>query len=103
MRGRVHSRGAHCHRRGLVLGTAAEGAVRVRPKKMPLLQRLRRETEREATRDRAEWGGQVRVRGRGCPSPQLLARGGGSGWREVRASEAVNPPPRAGFWKKREG
>lgn len=60
--------------------------MRVRPQEMPLVRWLRLETEREATRDRAEdWGDQVRVRRRGCQPPRLLARGGGSGPREARA------------------
>lgn len=97
MRERVRFPRAHCHRRGLGLGTAAESEMRVRPKKMPLLQWLRRDTARGDPRPGSAWGrgGQVRVRGRCCQPPRRQARGGGSGPRQarapMRASEAADP------------
>lgn len=44
------------------IGAGAKGAVRVRPEKMPLLRLLRRETEREETRELAEGKGWASAR-----------------------------------------
>lgn len=99
----MHSRGARG--RGLGLGTAAEGAARVRPEKMQLLQWLRRESARRpANRPRERVGECACAGGAACSRGHWHEAEGVARGRRARPRAPHKPPNplHAGSGRKRE-